>query len=76
MSALTASQAAAVKWLRERGGDACFDKRGVALAAGESAPFLRSTWNELQKAGLLEFYGGKRAGGKGYGRLRLTEAAG
>ncbi len=74
MSGLTKSQAAAVKWLRERGGDACFDKNGVALACGETAPFLRSTWNELQKAGLLEFYGGKRDGGRGYGRLRLSEA--
>lgn len=69
---LTTAQADAVKWLKARGGDACFDRNGVAFAQGETAPFMRSTWNSLQVLGLLEFYGGKRDGGRGYGRLRLV----
>ena len=71
---LTAAQAAALKWLREHGGDGCFDRHGVALAQGETAPVMRSTWNALQQAGFVQFYGGKRDGGRGYGRLRLTPA--
>lgn len=69
---LTKSQAAALKWLQEHGGDACFDRNGVAFAQGETAPFTRQTWNGLKAAGLLQFYGGRRDGGSGYGRLRLV----
>lgn len=68
---MTKSQGAALKWLKERGGDGCFDRHGVAFAQGETAPFARCTWNGLRDEGLLEFYGGRRDGGRGYGRLRL-----
>lgn len=64
----------ALTWLQTHGGDACFDRNGVAIGQGESAPVYRATWNKLQQAGLIEFYGGKRDGGTGYGRLRLTDA--
>ena len=69
---MTDAQKSALKWLREHGGDGCFDKHGVAFAQGETAPVTRSTWNALEKLGLIEFYGGRRDGGRGYGRLRLT----
>lgn len=71
--ALTKAQAAALKWLREHGGDGCFDRNGVAFAQGETAPVCRSTWNALSELGFLEFYGGARNGGRSYGRLRLTK---
>lgn len=73
---LTTAQAAALKWLKERGGDGCFDKHGVAFAQGETAPVMRSTWNGLRDVGLLEYYGGRAAGGSGYGRLRLIAEPG
>lgn len=53
---LTASQRDALKWLRDHNGDGCFDRNGVLLAGGESAPFMRSTWNGLRDLGLVEFY--------------------
>lgn len=68
---MTKSEQKALEWLRERGGDGCFDRNGIAFAQGETAPVMRSTWNSLAKQGLLEFYGGAKDGGKGYGRLRL-----
>ena len=68
---LTKAQREALKWLADRGGDACFDKHGVALAQGETAETTRMTWNALEKAGLIRFYGGVRDGGKGYGRLAI-----
>ena len=74
MKTTPAHQKRALTWLRQRGGDAIFDKNGVAIAQGETAPVYRSTWNALRDRGLLEFYGGRRQGGKGFGRLRLTEA--
>jgi hypothetical protein len=64
---------AALKWFREHDGDGCFDKNGVAFAQGETAPVCRSTWNKLRDLGFIQFYGGVREGGKGYGRLRLVE---
>lgn len=67
---LTTSMKDALSWLAKRGGDGCFDLNGVALAAGQSAPFMRSTWNNLEQARLIEFY---KPTGKGRGRLRLTE---
>lgn len=70
---MTEAQKRAYKWLKERGGDGCFDKNGVAFAQGETAPFERKTWNALRNEGLLEFYGGAKTGGKGYGRLRLIK---
>lgn len=68
-AALTQSQVAALKWLKEHNGDGYFDKFGVVLAAGESAPFMRSTWNALRDAGLIEFY---NPAGKGRGRIRVS----
>lgn len=41
---LTGAQRAAFKWLKEHGGDACFDKHGVAFAqAGIRRCFLLRT---------------------------------
>lgn len=57
---MTPAQREALMWLREHNGDGVFDKRGVLLAAGESAPFMRSTWNALRDAGQVEMYGGRR----------------
>ena len=68
---LTKAQREALKWLADRGGDACFDKHGVAFAQGETAETTRMTWNALEKSGLIRFYGGVRDGGKGYGRLAI-----
>lgn len=70
MRTVTKAQAAALKWLRERGGDGCFDKNGVLFAAGETAPFTRQTWNGLRDAGLLVFY---RVVPRGAGRARLID---
>lgn len=61
----------ALKWLAGRNADGCFDQNGVVLAGGQTAPFMRSTWNKLRDAGLVEFY---NPAGKGRGRLRLTDA--
>ena len=60
----------ALEWLTKRGGDAVFDKNGVALAQGELAPFMRATWNKLRDAGKIEFY--KPKGARGRGRLRVV----
>jgi hypothetical protein len=68
---MTKAEQQALKWLREHGGDGCFDKSGVAFAQGETAPVMRSTWNSLANQGYVEFYGGVKDGGKSYGRLRL-----
>lgn len=35
---MTDSQKKALDWLAERGGDGVFDRNGVLLARGESAP--------------------------------------
>lgn len=69
---LTKSQADALKWLRERGGDGCLDKFGVVLADGETAPYMRSTWNALRDVGLIEFYFPGVDKGKGRGRIRTV----
>ena len=66
---MTDAQKAALKWLNEHNGDGCFDRHGVALAGGETAPFTRHTWNGLRDLGLVEFY---NPAGKGYGRLRVV----
>jgi hypothetical protein len=70
IAALTKSQAEAVKWLADHGGDAVFDKHGVALAMGESAPHTRTTWNALAAANCVEFY---NPHGKGRGRVRIVD---
>lgn len=73
MTTLTKAQRDAAEWLRKRGGDGMFDKNGIVLAAGETAPVQRSTWNALRDAGLVEFY--NPTPGRGRGRLRLIERA-
>lgn len=60
MTSLTANQLGALDWLKSHNGDGLFDKNGVLVAAGEKAPFTRSTWNILRKAGLIEFYDKRR----------------
>ncbi|RWP64892.1 hypothetical protein [Mesorhizobium sp.] len=57
----------ALKWLRNRNGDGVFDRNQVLVAAGERAPIMRSTWNKLADADLVEFYHDRR-------RLRVTDA--
>lgn len=64
----TKAQIEAARWLKARNGDGMFDRNGVLLAAGESAPVMRSTWGKLADMGAVEFYGGK----SGRSRLRLT----
>jgi hypothetical protein len=70
---LTKSQSNALRWLADRNGDGVFDRNGVLLAAGELAPFMRSTWNALRDLGLIEFY---NPTGKGRGRARLIRGPG
>lgn len=60
----------ALKWLCKRGGDGCFNLHGVVLAAGETAPHTRTTWNNLELISLVEFY---NPAAKGRGRIRLTD---
>lgn len=63
---LSDAQRNAVNWLTEHNGDGHFGGRGGTLmAAGEIAPVRRSTWNELEKIGLVEFYSLRR-------RIRLS----
>ena len=64
------SQAQALRWLSNRNGDGVFDINGVLLAAGELAPFTRSTWNALRDLDLVEFY---KPAGKGRGRVRVVQ---
>lgn len=64
---LTDSQKSALLWLRNRNGDGVFDKHQVLTAAGERAPYLRSTWSKLESCGLVERYLNGR-------RLRITDA--
>ena len=59
---MTKSQQEALDWLIKHTGDGIFDKNGVLLAAGESGPHTRSTWNALRDLGKVEFY--TPAGGK------------
>jgi len=68
---MTPAQVEALRWLIAHTGDGMFDNNGVLLAAGESAPHVRATWNALGKLGLVEFY---RVSAKGRGRLRVTDA--
>ena len=70
-TALTKSQCAALQWLREHNGTGLFDKHGVVLAAGESAPFMRSTWNALREAGKVRIY---RDGVRGPSRIDVVMA--
>lgn len=60
--ALTQSESEAMCWLREHGGDGVFADRShqVLYARSESAPFMRSTWNSLERKGQVEFYDRRR----------------
>jgi hypothetical protein len=53
---MTPAMRQALRWLLEHNSDGVFDKNGVLLAAGELAPFMRSTWNKLAAEGQVEFY--------------------
>ena len=53
---MTASMKAALRWFARHNGDGCFDKNGVLLAGGETAPHTRRTWNRLRQIGLVELY--------------------
>jgi len=66
---LTEAQRAALKWLREHNGTGIFDKNGVLLAAGELAPFMRSTWSALRDAGLVDIF---RTGSRGPYRVAVS----
>ena len=68
---LTKAQEKALRWLGEHNADGCFSKSGVLYAAGETAPFTRSTWNALRDAGAVAFY---RLDTRGHGRACLTPA--
>lgn len=72
---LTAAQKDALKWMRERGGDAAVARVNgggrYILAQGEQAPFLPSTCRALIEAGLAEYVD---LNGKKSVRFRLTEA--
>jgi hypothetical protein len=76
--AITKSQRRALDWLTRQGGDGVFDKTHVLVAAGErlsggkteESGFMYGTWLALEKAGLVEFYGGKN----GRGRVRVKKA--
>lgn len=70
--AMTDAQKGALDWLAKRNGDGTLDRNGIVLAAGETAPFMRWTWNRLRDQGRVEFY---RLSSKGYGRIRLTTPA-
>ena len=66
---MTRPETEALQWLREHGGDGVFAGRDyqALLARGETAPFMRSTWNALERLGRVEFYGNRR--------LRIVEVA-
>lgn len=64
---MTEAQRKALDWLHAHGGDGIYDRHGVLLAAGELAPFMRSTWNALASLGWVEHY---KPSGRGRGRLR------
>lgn len=59
---MTRPETEALHWLKEHGGDGVFAGRDhqALLARGETAPFKRSTWNNLARLGRVEFYGKRR----------------
>lgn len=61
------AQKSALLWLRNRNGDGVFDRNQVLNAAGERAPYYRSTWSRLESLGLVERYLAGR-------RVRVTAA--
>lgn len=67
---MTDAKRNALRWLACHNGDGCFMRSGVLLAAGESAPVVRGTWNALAKLGYVELYKPAR----GHGRCKLTDS--
>lgn len=65
---LTDAQKAALKWLKNRGGDGVFDRTQCLIAAGERAGVNRSTWSKLEAFGMVYRYGDRNR------RCRVTEA--
>lgn len=63
----TRAQLGHLKWLIAHNGDGVFDRSGVLLAGGERSGAMRSTWNALRSAGLVEEYAGRA-------RLRVSDA--
>lgn len=66
-AAITDAQKAALKWLKNRGGDGVFDRTQCLIARGERAGVNRSTWSRLEALGMIERYGENR-------RVRITRA--
>lgn len=64
---MTEAEKKALRWLYDRNGDGVFDKDGVLIAAGQSAPIMRSTWNSLVRQGYVMEYMKRK-------RLKTTEA--
>lgn len=64
---LTKAQKSALKWLINRNGDGVFGRDQVLIAGGCRAPIMRSTWNKLAEAGMVEFYLDRR-------RIGVTDA--
>lgn len=56
----TPSQLAALKWLVNRNADGVFAGHGTFVAAGEVAPVMRRTWNQLSFFGFTEMYNKRR----------------
>jgi len=57
---MTDAQKKALKWLSEHNGDGVFNKHNVLIAAGETAPFMYSTWKALRDLGLITYYDKRR----------------
>ena len=68
---ITASQAKALAWLNDHGGDGAFIQCGQnILAQDTTSPYKRDVWVALRDAGRVEFYSGP---GRGYGRIRVKK---
>ena len=67
MGRITDAQKAALKWLKNRGGDGVFDKTRCLIARGERAGVMRVSWARLEQAGLVERYASNK-------RMRITRA--
>lgn len=74
MTSLTKAGTEALKWMRERGGDAAVARVNgggrYILAQGETAPFQPSTCRQLIDLGLAEYVD---MNGKKSVRFRLTD---
>lgn len=72
---MTPAMKAALKWMREHGGDAAVARVNgggrIYLAQGEHASFMPTTARSLVEAGLAEYVD---IGGKKSVRFRLTDA--